>query len=61
MAHDGEDMQGAGGGNHDDDIQLGFRRSRRDTSYQYRDSSSLSPAQMMERDVYLEYAEDALV
>ena len=55
-------MQGAGGGDDDDnDIHYGFRQSRRDISYQYRDSSSLTPAQMMEREVYLQYAEDALV
>ena len=50
-------------GDHNDDdeeIQYGIRRSRRATSFQYRDSSSLSPAQIMEQEVYYEAAEDAL-
>lgn len=39
-----------------DDIEFGERRSRRNTSIQYRDSSSLTPLQFMERDVYYHYA-----
>lgn len=35
-----------------EDIQFGFRRRRDETSYQYRDSSSLSPVQMMEHECY---------
>jgi hypothetical protein len=37
-----------------------FRQSRRATSFQYRDSSSLLPAQVMEYEVYYLFAEDAL-
>ena len=48
---------------HDDDeeeLQYGIRQSRRATSFEYRDSSSLTPAQIMEQEVYYEAAEDAL-
>ena len=43
------------------DIQYGFRRSRRDTSYEYRDSSSLSPLQLMDRELHYQIAEDIMV
>ena len=49
--------------NEDDEearIEYGIRRSRRATSFEYRDSSSLSPAQIMEQEVYYTHAEDAL-
>ena len=44
----------------EDDIQYGIRQAIRDTSYHYRDSSSLTPAQIMERDTYYQAAEDIL-
>ncbi len=33
--------------NGDDEVQYGYRRPRRRTSYEYRGSSSLNPAQIM--------------
>ena len=44
----------------EEEIQYGIRRSRRATSFQYRDSSSISPAQIMEQEVYYEATEGAL-
>lgn len=44
----------------DDDIEYGFRRSRRRTSYHYRAQSSLTPAQMMERDIFYQHSEISL-
>ena len=41
----------------DTDVQYGIRRSRRNTSHQYRDSSSLNPGDRMEQEVYYENAE----
>ena len=49
--------------NEDDEeaqIEYGIRRSRRATSFKYRNSSSLSMAQIMEQEVYYTHAEDAL-
>ena len=46
--------------NNDEDIQYGIRRSRRNTSWIYRDSSSLSPAQVMEQEVYYDTADTNL-
>jgi hypothetical protein len=43
--------------NGDDKVQYGYRRSRRRTSYEYRGSSSLTPAQIMEQETYYRYAE----
>ncbi len=43
-----------------DEIQYGLRHPRRNTTWIYCDSSSLSPAQIMERDVYLHAAEDSI-
>ncbi len=43
--------------NDDDEVQYGYRRSRRRTSYEYRGSSSLTPAQIMEQETYYRYAE----
>ena len=40
----------------EDDVEYGIRRSRRNTSYHYRDSSSLAPAQIMEQEVHYHYA-----
>ena len=42
----------------EEDIHYGVRRSRRPTSYQHRDSSSLTPAQRMEQEVYYERAKE---
>ena len=44
----------------EDDIQYGYRRSRRRTWYKYRGSSSLTPAQMMEKETHYRYAEVAV-
>ena len=41
-----------GGDDVDEDIEYGFRRARGDVSYEFRSSSSLRPAEMMEREVY---------
>jgi hypothetical protein len=38
----------------------GYRRSRWRTSYEYRGSSSLTPAQIMEQETYYRYAEVAV-
>ncbi len=43
-----------------DEIQYGLRHQRRNTTWVYRDPSSLSPAQIMEQDVYLHAAEDSI-
>ena len=40
----------------EEDIQYGIRRSRRNVSIQYRDSSSLNPLQVMQQEVYYENA-----
>lgn len=55
-----EGAQDGGGDDEEEEIQYGFRRARRDTSYHYRDSSSLSPAQMMEREACYQFAMDIL-
>ncbi len=44
----------------DANIQCGYCRSRRRTSYVYRGSSSLTPAQIMEQERYYRYAEVAV-
>jgi hypothetical protein len=44
----------------DANIQYGYRRSRRSTSYMYRGSSSLTPAQIMEPETYHSYAKVAV-
>ncbi len=46
--------------NDDKEIQYGICRSRWATSFQYQDSSSLSPAQVIEQEVYYHYAKDEL-
>ena len=43
--------------NEEAQIEYGIRRSRRATPFEYRDSSSLSPAQIMEQEVYYTHAE----
>jgi hypothetical protein len=43
-----------------DIIQYGYRRSRRRTPHEYRGSSSLTPAQIMEQETYYRYAEVAV-
>ena len=55
-----EGAQDGGGDDEEEEIQYGFRRARRATSYHYRDSSSLSPAQMMEREVCYQFSGDML-
>jgi len=42
-------------------IQYGLRRSRRETSWEYRDSSSLSPVQAMELEIFHYIAEGMLL
>ena len=42
-----------------DELEYGYRRSRRRTSYENRGSSSLTPAQIMEQETYYRYAEEA--
>ena len=49
-----------GSGDEEDEIQYGVRRSRRNTTFEYRDSSSLTPAQFMEQEVYFDRAEEAV-
>ncbi len=44
----------------DANIQYGYRRSRWRTSYEYRGSSLLTPAQIMEQETYYRYAEAAV-
>ena len=44
----------------EEEIYFGIRQSRRATSYQYRDSSSLTPVQIMQQEVHYQQAEDAL-
>ena len=44
----------------EEDTKYGFRRSRREVSYEYRSSSALWPAQIMEREVYYTVATDLL-
>ena len=44
----------------DEENEYGVRRSRRATSIANRDSSSLSPAQIMEQEVYYASAEEAI-
>jgi hypothetical protein len=44
-----------------DDTEYGEQRTRRQTTYYYRQSSSLSPAQIMMRDVLYDQAEDFLI
>uniref|UniRef100_A0A7S2PXA2 DDE Tnp4 domain-containing protein n=1 Tax=Skeletonema marinoi TaxID=267567 RepID=A0A7S2PXA2_9STRA len=44
----------------EDEETAGERQSRRRTSWQHRDTSSLSPAQMDERDTYFRFAEDMI-
>jgi hypothetical protein len=43
--------------NGDDKVQYGYCRSRWRTSYEYRGSSLLTPAQIMEQETYYRYAE----
>ena len=43
-----------------DDIEHGIRRTQWNTSWVYRDSSSLTPAQIMEQELYYHAAEDSL-
>ncbi len=46
--------------NGDDDVQYGYRRSQRQTLYEYWGSSLLTPAQIMEQETYYWYAEVAV-
>lgn len=43
-----------------DEIEYDVRRTRRNTAWVYRDSSSLTPAQIMEQEVYYQAAEYSL-
>ncbi len=60
--NDADDDKVNAGVHEDDDaeIQYGYRRSRRKTSYEYWGSSSLTPAQIMEQETYYRYAEVAV-
>ena len=49
-----------GPNDHDEELQFGIRRSRRATSWEYRDSSSLTPAQIMDQEVYYDASEECL-
>ena len=42
-----------------DELEYGYRRSRRRTSYENRGWSSLTPTQIMEQETYHRYAEEA--
>lgn len=42
--------EGGDGQDEEEEIQYGMRRSRRETSWEYRDSSSLTPLQFMQRE-----------
>ena len=61
MVERGEDERDNNNGEDDEEAQYGFRRSRRDVSYEYLTSSSITPAQFMEREVHFAAAEDALL
>ncbi len=43
-----------------DDIEHGIRRTRWKTSWVHRDSSSLTPAQILEQELYYHATEDSL-
>lgn len=43
-----------------DEIEYGIQRTQRNTAWVYCDSSSLTPTQIMEREVYYQSAKDAL-
>jgi hypothetical protein len=60
--YDADDDEVIAGVHEDDDaeIQYGYCRSRRRTSYEYRGSSLLTPAQIMEQEAYYRYAEVAV-
>lgn len=62
MSGSRRDREELGGEDPDDeeDVQYGVRRSRRTTSREHRPSSTLTPAQIMEQEVYYESAEEAL-
>jgi len=45
----------------DDELEYGLRRTCRRTSYEHRGTSALSPAQVIDRDTYYEYASIALM
>lgn len=44
----------------EEEVVYGIRRSRRATTWEYRDSSAVDPAQRMEQDVHYSTAEDLL-
>jgi hypothetical protein len=60
--NDADDDEVNAGVHEDDDakIQYGYCRSRRRTSCEYRGSSLLTPAQIMEQETYYRYAEVAV-
>jgi hypothetical protein len=43
-----------------EDIEYGIRRSRREVAWEYRDSSSLSPIERMEQDMFYNFADRML-
>jgi hypothetical protein len=55
MSHSSDDNSA-----YEPEIQYGIHRSRRSTSYEYRDSSSLAPAERMEQETYYNAAEISL-
>ena len=50
------EMRGDSSDSEDDELEYGYRDSRRRTSYEQRGSSSLTPAQIMEQESYYDYA-----
>ncbi len=63
MNYNDADNDEVNAGVHEDDyaeIQYGYCRSRRRTSYEYQGSSLLTPAQIMEKETYYRYAEVAV-
>ena len=50
------EMRGDSSDSEDDELEYGYRDSRRRTSYKQRGSSSITPAQIMEQESYYGYA-----
>lgn len=48
-------------GDEEEEFQYGLRRARRDVSWEYRHSSSLTPLQFMLVEIYYEFAEEKLL
>mmetsp|Transcript_28004 Transcript_28004/g.41802 ORF Transcript_28004/g.41802 Transcript_28004/m.41802 type:complete len:146 (+) Transcript_28004:152-589(+) len=45
-----------GNGDEEERVEYGIRRARRDVAWEYRDSSSLSALEVLEQDVYFNFA-----